>query len=181
MSKGCGARGGKLKSLLGKFGNRGGSACGCDSGCFGYGSSCGGGCGSSLFKGQFLSKIRGLRGKFKCKLGGGCGLFGKLKGKFSSSRSKCGTCNAYFGEMVGHEYGTAGMQSAVSGITNECCGAGAVTADPSYGQAEASAEHGVLEAGETAEVVGEAVPQEDNSALQKARDAVEALEDAVNK
>ncbi|MEL7499091.1 MAG: hypothetical protein AAFN77_15905 [Planctomycetota bacterium] len=95
MRGGC-KLGGKLKGMF-AGGGCGSSACGSDP--------CGGGLGF------------GNRG---C----GCKLGGKLKGLFSggglfgSSRNACGVSGAYFGEAVGYEYGTAGMQSCVAGCSN---------------------------------------------------------------
>ena len=81
--------------------------------------------------------------------GGGCKLFGKLHGGcgggcydigwggggydvgygggqqiFTQSVGDCGSCGAYFNEAVGPEYGTAGMQSVVSGCATGACGGG---------------------------------------------------------
>ena len=141
---GCGnGCGGGLLSHFGNrdgglFGNRG---CGCSGGgLFGSGGLLGGHVhGGSLFGGGCHSGCNdgcklfsGLGGKLR-------GKFGELRNKlkFSGSAAKCGCNNAYFGEMVGPEYGTTGMRSSVSGcVTSACngCGPAATSSvlDPSY-------------------------------------------------
>ncbi|QEG21924.1 hypothetical protein [Mariniblastus fucicola] len=120
LSKGCGFGGGNSCGL-GGF-----SGFGLNTGC---GSACGGGCGSSC----------GLGGGFglfdKLKSGGGCNLFSKLKGKSKCAaivsypvttvaidQCGCGNSGQYFNYAVGHEYGTAGIQSSVAGSLTSACG-----------------------------------------------------------
>ena len=204
-----GGAGGGFRSMFGGgFGNGGG--CGCDNGCFGYPTNCGcGGIGGgfgSMFGGAgghggggFLAR---LRAKFS---GGGCGggCFSKRsRGAFATSQACVGTTNNYFGEMVGADYGNVGMQSTVSGMTNDCCGASNLNmVDPSYaqpmeaGMMQTYPQQGAVQTGgeldqdsiydpsDAKEVTGEAVTDSDassDSALEKAKEAVKALEDAVN-
>ena len=93
------------------------------------------------------------------------------------------------------------MQSVVSGITNQCCGAtGAAPAasvngmsygspvstgtpvDPNYQNYSHGAWPAQNSTDNAQEVIGEAVSEAEGeaSALDKAKEAVEALEDAVN-
>jgi len=100
------------------FGNRGGF----DNSCGGPDLGCASGCGLSGF--GFLSKLKS------------CGLLSKLKGRGANCGSchshpvttavidqcGCGNNGQYFNYAVGAEYGTAGMQSSVSGVlTGACC------------------------------------------------------------
>ncbi|MEM9941792.1 MAG: hypothetical protein AAF939_09390, partial [Planctomycetota bacterium] len=105
------------------FGGLGlGSRIGCGAGCgVAAVDPCGGnvaGCGGCGNRHRIKGCIGGLVKRIFHR-GGGCRLFGH-------SRCNVGCNSAYFDEMVGFEYGTAGMQSYVSGIANQCCGSTAV-------------------------------------------------------
>ncbi len=199
-----GSRGGKLRGM---FSGSGGSSCGgCDLGCFGYPSDCGG-CGNDgggflsggLMKGGCFSGLRGKLGNrggcgcgssFGGKLGnhgcgGGCNVGGKLKGMFAGrsgcgcgsnfgsrikglfhrSKNDCGCAGAYFGESVGHEYGTTGMQSCVSGcgtnavapVVGNGCGGNSVFSDNQSGEVFLGVQDPIAHAQEVPAEVTEAV------------------------
>lgn len=148
---GCGGGGFGGGGIISGFGGGfGGGMLGsstCDSGA-------GGGC--RLFGGGGGCRARGrgtgLFSKFMNMGGGGGGCcFRRNRGgstgyavdyvpvAFQSSASQCGSNDAYFNEFVGHEYGTSGMQSVVSGCATGACGGGynAPAASMSYGGGQA--------------------------------------------
>ncbi|MFT5302616.1 MAG: hypothetical protein ACI87E_004175 [Mariniblastus sp.] len=119
------SHGGKLRGMFTGLGGGSGDCGGCDSGCFGYpqgGCGCdAGGCdaggggflsGGLLQGGCFSRSGQRGGGKLKGRKGSNRDC---LSGLFSRSRNQCGNSCAYFQESVGHEHGTDGMQSYVSG------------------------------------------------------------------
>jgi len=110
--------------------------------CFGYPSSgcgCGGGYGGGHGGCRLFSRFGG--GGFLTRLLGGVGgclcrgsqtaapsyAVNYVPVTFQASANECGTSGSYFNEFVGPEYGTAGIQSAVSGCATGACGGSVMT------------------------------------------------------